>query len=148
MEPNKLKLLYKEFNIVNTGSFNYGIPLGGRRFNFFVDRNSHNNLDISHPHDSLARRRLTQKQRTSYYWKFEESYYKKDGSGRYRGQYADIVKNGYRDYYAWNSVREKKEVYQRFVAYCRSIYPKNNHGFYYFLKKKEKFFKIFCADSA
>ncbi|MDC7952535.1 DUF3114 domain-containing protein [Liquorilactobacillus mali] len=138
----QIKTSFKEFNIVNTESFNYGIPLGGRKFAFFVDRDSHNNLDISHPHDPLVRRRLTQnqKQSTSYYWKFEESYYKKDGSGRYRGQYADIVKNGYKDYYAWNSVREKDKVYQRFVVYCRSIYPKKNPGFYYFLRKKEKFF--------
>ncbi|MDN2453269.1 DUF3114 domain-containing protein [Lactobacillus sp. UCMA15818] len=139
-EAEQNKTSFKEFNIVNTESFNYGIPIGGRKLAFFVDRDSHNNLDVSHPRDSLTRRRLTKKQSTSYYWKFEESYYKKDGSGRYAGQYADIVKKGYRDYYAWNSVREKEKVYYKFVAYCRSIYPKRNPGFYCFLKKSKKDF--------
>ena len=130
---------FKEFNIVNTESFNYGVPLGGRKILFFIDRDGHSNLDVNHPQDSLVRRKLIN-QNSSYYWKFEKSYYKKDSNAHYNGNYADIVKKGFKDYKAWNLIKEKEETYQEFITYCRSIYPKKNPGFYYFLKKSRKCF--------
>ncbi|KRL05794.1 DUF3114 domain-containing protein [Liquorilactobacillus oeni] len=136
--------LQQSGEIANTESFNYGIPHGRYPSIFFCDNHSHYRLDVWHPVDPLIRNTITNRKNTyywktekSYYWKTEKSYYVKDKEANYAGNYADVVKNGKRDYEAWRQVPDSKKaaVYLDFLEYCRRRLPLQNPGFAKYVKR-------------
>lgn len=122
-------------SIANTSSFNYGKSKGTNPLNWLLPENTHYRLDISHPSDPKIRQIVTDG-RNNFGWVAPKNYYFKDENKVLRGQYADIVKKGPRDFYAWQKIphEQKLAVYQLFLKFCQRRLPLSNPGFAYFLK--------------
>ncbi|MCT4395506.1 DUF3114 domain-containing protein [Periweissella beninensis] len=121
--------------IANTSSFNYGRSKGTNPLNWLLPENTHFRLDISHPDDPKVRKKITN-HKNNFAWVAPKNYYFKDKAHVLRGEYADIVKIGPRDFFAWQQIpaTDKMQVYQTFVQYCQRRLPLPNPGFAYFLK--------------
>lgn len=112
--------------VVNTGSFNYGLPKGKWAW-LLKFSSSHQRLDIMHPADSQIRRKAI---RSS--WQTPLSY-------RQGGNYADLVVKGQQDIVCWSKVPPSQKIiaYHEFVTACKKRLPRKNHGFYCFWAQKK-----------
>lgn len=118
-DPDNYKILDCG-DVANTESFNYGPSKGKNDDRPKGDNNSHTRLDVKRPDDTDLREQTTKK------WTSENDFNDSDEPGNY----ADIVKEGEVDVKAWREVPEdkRKEIYDKFVDYCRNN-GNDNNGF-------------------